>query len=235
MKKFILILLFAMTALNLSASQKWEHSLSLGFNKTKGNSETEQLNSDYKGKRKWLKANALFSLYVNSGKENQVETTQNYGADFQYNRYLSERLYWLVNTSYKIDKQADLEGRFLLGPGLGYSFMKNAKSALDFEAGVSYLQTKYDMVASQNDTAVRIAQNYSRKLSDTAKLWQSAEYLASADDTDEYIFDAELGVEAKLAASFNLKTFINNKYTNRPASNKKNNDTAFTTMLVYTF
>jgi hypothetical protein len=72
------------------------------------------------------------------------------------------------------------------------------------------------------------------KLSETAKVFQFAEYLVSADDSSNYIFNAEVGVEAALNSSMSLVLTIRDNYINEPAEDRVQNDVATITALKVT-
>jgi len=216
-------------------ADNWKHSLSLGLNLTKGNSDTEQINTDYKGNINWEKAKASIGLNANFSEENNQKTTENYASFGQFNRYISDRSYWLINGNYEIDKQANLDNRILLGPGFGFSFIKTKTSNLDFEGGLAWQSTKYTGLSEESNTAIRIAESFKTDLSTHAKLWQSIEYLGNAESSSSYIFNGILGIESSVTGALSIKSFINHSYNNSPATGKKKGDTAFTTMLVYSF
>lgn len=238
--KINLLFLFLFFPLTLSFAQEekkatWEQSFSLGLNLTEGNNDTFLFNTKYDASKSKDNSKIVFGLDANFGTENDKQSTNNYGGKGQYNKNISKKMYWLVSSSFKVDKIADLDYRFLIGPGLGRNLIKSKKTQFDIEAGLSYLREKFKTTTADDDIAVRAAQNMNHKLSDTAKVWQSLEYLGTIDDFDDYLLNAELGVETSMTKKVNLKSFIKNSFNNAPAPGKKKNDLSFVTMLTYLF
>ncbi|MFC1484939.1 YdiY family protein [bacterium] len=231
---FCLVCIFVFTSALYAG--KWAQSLSLGSNITKGNTDTEQFSMNYKGGKDWdKKAKIMLGFAVNLAMENDVLNTENYSGLIQYNRYISKRFYWLANSSYEIDKMADLNRRFLLGPGLGLSIIKREFTNLDVELGISYLNTQYENKSARETSAFRIAESYKWKITEKSKLWQTAEYITESDNTKAYLFNSEIGISTNIAGNLSIKSFALNKYNNVPDIGKKRNDLQFSTMLVYSF
>jgi|SaaInl8_200m_RNA_FD_contig_71_639786_length_3201_multi_4_in_0_out_0_4 putative salt-induced outer membrane protein YdiY len=241
MAVFCLIFLFS----GVLYAQEWTHSLSLGLNATQGNTETTKINTDYKGGLKWDEAEALFDFAANFGTDNEIRNVENYRAELQYNQNFpflaGTGIYCFLNASYEIDHMADLERRFLIGPGIGWDPIDKESVSLDLELGGSNLNLKYEDHDAENDTAVRITEEFKWQITETARLWQTAEYLETVDEHDAYVINSELGIETSISEHFNIKSFVSDKYNNAPAFDKdadeykKKHDLAFTTMLVYTF
>jgi putative salt-induced outer membrane protein YdiY len=72
--------------------------------------------------------------------------------------------------------------------------------------------------------ALRLAQRYSVKISDNGKVYESVEYLPSLEGFDDYLLNAEVGVEAMMNSRMGLRLAIQDKYDSTPAPNKKDND-----------
>lgn len=231
----ILYLCIASIVIAESREKEWSHSLSLGYNRTKGNSDTELFNTSYAADKKKKKTKIKFGIDVQVGREDKEQSANNYNFYGQYNRRYSKRNYWYLNASYDIDKIADLDSRITIGPGLGRSIFEKERLNMDIEAGLSYISEDYKGVPNEDDTAVRIAENLKYKLSKTASLWQEAEYLGVTDDSDKYLFNAQFGILSSLNGALSIKSFIENKHNSRPASGKKRNDTSFITMIVLNF
>lgn len=235
MKRIIFLSLMLGMALSFLNAKEWSHSLSLGSNINKGNSDTEQLNINYKNERKSDKTKFNSSFNANVGQENGVQNTENYNAELQYNQYFTKRIYWLVNSKYEIDNIAELDRRVAAGAGAGFSFIKNEKMNLDIENGFAYLNTKYTGQNQRENLTYRASEKYVWKINEKSKFWQNAEYWTNVDDTTEYLFNAEIGVATNVSGNFSIKTFVVNKYNNIPSTDKKRNDTQFQTALVYVF
>ena len=145
---------------------------------------------------------------------------------------MNERLYGYFDLSYFYDEIGDIDYRITASPGLGYFLVKDAVQSFALETGPSYIWEKVGGV-EDDYLGVRFFEKYERKLSDTAKVWESVEYLPRLDDFDDYLLSAEIGVEAAMNSSLSLRLVIVDKYDSTPAPEKKENDVTVTGSLVY--
>ncbi|MBF0197065.1 MAG: DUF481 domain-containing protein [Planctomycetes bacterium] len=238
MKKYLLPLSVPMAlAIGVSAAEdsEWSHSLSLGLNFSRGNTESTQFNTDYDGVRETEHSKLALDASIYFGEENDEKTSDAYSFGAQYNRTISERAYWLVDISYDVDNIADLDYRLQVGPGLGYSVIQSEKANLDLEAGLGYQSQQYNNLESTDAMAWNAAEKWSYQLNESAKVWQGLELSGDVSEGDDYLLGAEIGVETKIAGSFNLKAVLEDQYSNIPAPGKKKNDIRLTTTLVYNF
>lgn len=138
-------------------------------------------------------------------------------------RLLSDRWFAYGDTSLVYDRIALIDYRLILGPGAGYYLLKRDTLNLSAEVGAAYV---WEDVGDVRDDypALRAAQRFEYKLSETARLWQSAEYIPQMDDTENYLINAEIGVEAKLNSRLNLRLVAQEKYDNQPADDLKKTD-----------
>ena len=82
---------------------------------------------------------------------------------------------------------------------------------------------------------LRLAEKFEHKFNDKTKIWQSFEVLPEIEDFDNYILNAELGVETQLVQKLALRSYVQDTYDNQPAPGRKKNDIKLVTALVYKF
>jgi len=157
---------------------------------------------------------------VNEVREKTVENAKLYG---NFKKTLSPRTFASLDTSAFYDDIALIDYRINIGPSAGAYLVKNEKRALSMEIGPSYLWEKVDSV-NDDYLGIRVGQRYTWQLSETAKLWQSAEYLPNAEDFNQYLLNAEIGVEANITEIITLRVVLQDKYNSRPAPDKVYND-----------
>ncbi len=214
------------------AAVKWETSLSLGATLTDGNSETLTANTRLTTERKGAPNELRFLVEANYG-ETQVAnadgTTENQ-ANVRNAHLLSEyrfvaggRNYAGLSLDVSHDDIADIAYRLAVGPSVGRYFIKTDNTALNAEVGVVYIQ---DRVASVDDSrmAIRGYERMVHSLSKTAKIWESVEYLPTADDFNQYLINAEIGAEAAMTTRLSLRLVAQDKYNSDPAPGAEKND-----------
>jgi putative salt-induced outer membrane protein YdiY len=207
----------------------WDKSVTAGFNYTDGNSKTTGLNLNGKVMRDYLGDAWRFETDYNYGNaaaegESKRELNKhNFRALGDYKHTLDSIFFAGANTSFAWDQIADLQHRVILSPNLGAYLVKNDATKFSLEAGPSYV---WEELGGEKDdfAAARIADRFVWNISQSALLYQSAEYLVSFEDAGDYIVNAELGIEAPLSASVNLVLSIRDYYINQPAEGRERND-----------
>lgn len=209
-------------------TERFKNTLSIGVTMTDGNSETLQANAALvtEGEQKGLGSvrAGIEGNYGESTVGDQKDTTiENARLFANAKKTITSMTFAYLDGSVLYDNIADIDYRTTIGPGLGSYLLKSDTQALSVEAGLSYIWEKVDGL-SDNYLAIRIAERFEQTLSATAKAWQSAEYLPKADDFGDYLINAELGLEAAISTSMNLRVVLQDKYDSTPAIELERND-----------
>ncbi len=262
MKKIAVMLVLAM-AVSASAAEKkadeaaapkdgWTTALNAGLTMTDGNSETMAANvglttegvkdglgsviagADFNYGESTVSSTATDPATGESVVTETEETTvENAKAFVNVKKTLSAKTFAYLDGSVLYDDVALIDYRATLGPGLGFYLVKNDKRQLSLEAGPSYVWEKVDG-ASNDYLALRFAERYSCQATKTAKLVQSLEYLPEAEDFDNYLLTAEVGVEAAMNDHLSLRIVLQDKYDSTPAPGAERNDLSLIAGLGFT-
>ena len=225
----------ALPAAEPEKKPEWVTSAGLNFTLTSGNTDTVLLGADINSVKKTKENEFLLGAGGGYG-ENQGRKNVEFGRAFgQWNRLFSERLYGYVRGEALHDGIADLRYRFTGTAGAGYYLIKEARTSLAVEVGPGYVYEK--LTSGVNSFAtIRFAERFEHKLSDTARIWQSAEFLPSLSDfTSDYVINAELGIESALTKKLSLRSVLTDTYDSTPSAGRKSNDLKLTTGLAYKF
>jgi putative salt-induced outer membrane protein YdiY len=158
-------------------------------------------------------------------------TTENVKGVAEYRENISDRAYILGGPSILYDSIADIDYRVIVSVGPGYYLMKDAAASLVVDVGPAFITEKVGGEAC--DWAVRLGERYDRQLSATAKVWQALEYLPLIDDAEDYLINAEIGIEAAVNSDLSLRLFIKNAYDSTPAQDREKSDTTVFGALAY--
>ena len=213
----------------------WKTIVTAGANVTRGNSETMLLNGAVISAFKQDKNEARLGVEANYGETqvtqgsgtNATKTTDtnvnNARAFGEYRRLLTERNYVYGRAELLQDDVASIDYRLSVGPGVGRYFLLSDVQKLSAEIGATYIKQKLD--GKTDDTAaLRLAERYDLKVSATASLWESVEYLPAFDDFGQYLMNAEVGAEAAMNTKLSLRVVLQDKYNSDPAPGKDKND-----------
>jgi putative salt-induced outer membrane protein YdiY len=72
--------------------------------------------------------------------------------------------------------------------------------------------------------AVRFGQRLTQALGPSAKLWESVDYVPTADDFSDYLLISEVGVEAAMNSRLSLRVVLQDKYDSTPGEGLEKND-----------
>ena len=197
---------------------------------TRGNSKTTASSGSIVSERKGDQNEVSLGLEGNYGQTEETQsdgtkqmktTVQNEKGYAKYRRLFTDRDYAYFNGELSQDKIADIKYRLIIGPGLGRYFIKSDKTTLGGEAGISWIKDKVGDVEGDR-FALRVAQRYEWKISDTAKIWENVEYIPALDDFNNYLVNGEIGAEAAMNAKFSLRIVAQTTTTTslRPATRR---------------
>ena len=234
-KPFLAVAALSLTATGYSQStNKWETSAGLGLTLTKGNSDTLMVTADALTAKKFTHDELSFGVSLSYGEQSDVKNNEAAKAFAQWNHLFTDRFYSYVRADALHDAIADIEYRITLSPGVGYYIIKEDRMQLSVEGGPGAV------IEKQGDEEKiyfvgRVAEKFQYKFNDKAKVWQMVEFLPQLDDFDNYIINAEVGVEASITARTALRAVLQDTYDNEPAPGRKKNDLKLVTSVVVKF
>lgn len=133
-------------------------------------------------------------------------TQRRAGGGLKYDYFLSKRWYALATARVLGDTLANIDLRFTGGAGLGYTVIENDTTTLLVEAGLSYFNESYRVVAdgdedSQDYLAARAAYKLSHALTAKTKLLHGVEAFPSLEDSSDIYLQAKTEVVTSLTES----------------------------------
>ncbi len=212
----------------------WETSAALGLTLTRGNSETLLATANILSERKWARNEIRLGADATYGEDHDVKNSESVHGFGQYNRLLTDRFYVYGRLDALHDAIADVDYRLTFSPGVGYYFIKNASTRLSAEIGPGYIYEKQGGRTHDYFT-LRIAERLEHKLNDRVKLWESVEFLPQVDRWQNYIINAEAGIDTSITKKLSLRVFALDTYHSEPAPDRKKNDLKLVTAVAYKF
>ena len=210
------------------AGTEFDTSLNLGLTLTEGNSETIHGNAAIVSRGILTPATrlrlALEASYGDSKIDGQTQTTvENIRGSAGLQHDISKRWYAALNTAGLYDDIAEIDYRVILGPAIGGYLIRRDNLNLTAEVGPSYI---WERVSKDSDDylAVRISERLEYQLSETAEIWQSAEYLPKADDFEDFLLNAEVGISAAMTTRVQLRMVLQLAHDSTPGSDLEKND-----------
>ncbi len=208
----------------------WDLSAALGFNLTRGNSDTLLLTGGVTGTKEQgdniylLKADGALGEDKDRDDPETGSTTQKEAKGVaEYKHLLGERWYIGGVLNAVFDDIADIDYRYIVGVPVGYFLIKEDDMKLNLEAGPSYV---FEKVGGKTNEyfSPRIADRFDWDISDTSKFFQSTEVLLSVEDGDDTLVNSEVGIEAAINSKLSLVLTVKHEFDNLPAEGRDRND-----------
>jgi putative salt-induced outer membrane protein YdiY len=202
---------------------RWEADTSLGLTLTRGNSDTLLAAATVNVHRNNLTNECILGLDGTYGENTGVENAEAVHGFGQYNHLFTGRVYGYVRADALHDGIADVVYRVAISPGVGYYFIKTKKTLLAGSIGPGMLVEKLDGERTDYMT-LRLAERFEHKFDNHARIWNYVEFLPQVDKPDNYLINAEVGVETQITKQFSLRTVLQDSFAHIPAPGRKDND-----------
>jgi len=225
----------AVISTNVSTNQtRWESIVTFGLTATAGNSDSALVTGVFQTHKRTPADEWAFHADAAYGEASSVENNETLHGFVQYNRLFSERWYGYARGDALHDGIADIEYRLTFSPGAGYYFVKNGPTGLAGEAGPAILYEKLDGEYHTYPT-LRLAERLDHKFDGHARLWENVEFLPPVTAPEDFLVNAEVGVETPLTKYFSLQTYVQDNFANDPAPGRVNNDVKLVSALAVKF
>jgi putative salt-induced outer membrane protein YdiY len=236
------VLLAVSVALAADAPKKpWTDNAEFGFVMTSGNSNGNNLAFGNKFKYAWSDAELTFdtaALHAESttrditnpgppyGTAVVTDTTSttasSYGLALVYRMNITPRLFWYAGASWYQNFFAGIDDRYILGGGIGYTFVKTDRHLFKGELGLDL--TRQDPLGdpppSELDTtdyvALRATLNYEFKISEKSKLTEDLNFIENLDTTTAWRANSVTALTAGFTDNLALKVSYTVMYSNDP-------------------
>jgi len=213
----------------------WESSLAIGFTVTRGNSDTLLATANLQTHRRTAFNEFTLGADAAYGDNNSVQSANDAHAFGQYNHLFTERFFGYFRADALHDEIANLQYRVTLSPGAGYYFVKQTNTTLAGELGPAMV---FQRLGSSDDNyvTVRLAERFEHKFTENnARVWQSVEFLPQINAFNNFVVNAEVGLEAGISKKISLQACLQDNFVNEPAPGRQQNDLKIVSGLKYKF
>jgi putative salt-induced outer membrane protein YdiY len=218
----------------------WQGDISIGANKTMGNSESQSISAGGELVRRSLLDRLTVSVGwfysdqtntvpdpANPGGTTEVTTISDrrtFGA-MKYDYFLSKKWYINANTKAENSKAANLELRYTVGGGLGYQVSETDTFKFSVEAGLVYFWEDFKNPDAKSDyVAARVANNMDLTILTGISYLHLVEWFPSLEDGDDQLVHYDGKLRATLTESMFAQFNVVWDWDNTPAAGKKRND-----------
>ena len=230
--------LFVQLATNhvvLTNKPAWESSLAIGFTVTRGNSDTLLATANLQTHKRTVFNEIVLGVDGAYGDNNSVQSANDAHAFGQYNHLFTERFFGYLRADALHDEIANLQYRVTLSPGVGYYFVKQTNTTLAGECGPAMVFQRLGY-EDNNYVTLRLAERFEHKFTENnARVWQSVEFLPQINALNNFVANAEVGIEAGISKKISLQACLQDNFVNEPAPGRQQNDLKIVSGLKYKF
>ena len=229
---------FAPTSTNavvLTNKPVWESSISLGFTLTHGNSDSLLATGSIQTHTKTPHDELGLGADGAYGESDSVQNVNTAHGFIQYNHLFNDRFFGYLRADALHDEIADLQYRITLSPGAGYYFLRRTNTTFAVELGPAMV---FERLGDKDNNYVtaRLAERFEYKfVTSSARVWESAEILPQINEFNNYVINAQFGLEAIVTKKISLQAYVQDSYLNEPAPDRQQNDLKIVSGLKYKF
>ena len=217
----------------------WAGGTTVGFNLTRGNSQTKNLALAFTATRATLRdklgmyANSVYA--ANDAPGAIPATTANaVQSGIRYDHDLTARLFGFVTADFQTDALQGLNLRSVPGAGLGWHAIKNENTTLDLLAGANYTRESYTAF-TRNFASGSAAEEFMHKIRASTVITEKLEIYPSFQNLGDYRGNFLFGTVTKLSKWLGWQNSFGDIYVTNPPVGKKKNDVLLTTGLNIAF
>ena len=217
----------------------WHGDFAAGLSITRGNSQNLTLNGSASATK--LLPQDEYRLGINGAyglsdwnKSTETVNAENIASFGDYKHLFGDRIFIDVRGDFLHDDVASVQNREIIGPALGYYFIKTDASRLSASAGGAYEHERINH-DDENFFVVRFGERGERTWGKKVKIWEEVQLLPKVDDFANYLLISEAGVEVALTQHLALRVLGQDTYNSRPASGRYHNDLALITSIVWKY
>jgi len=230
--------------LNPGIGELWAGHVDLGYSVTRGNARTNTLSSAFNAER--VTRNDKTVVYFNqvyaSATINRTAaaTARATRGGWGYSRGISRRAFLNLFNDYEYDRFQNLDLRFVLGGGAGYSVLKSERTRLDLLGGAAYNREKFGPDDSQQTTPpiLELVRNsaeaywgddFTYKVSGATSIRQSYRMFNNLTNTGVYRINFDLGMATQLRKWLSWQVTASNRFLSNPVPGRQRADLLLTT------
>ncbi len=214
--------------------RKWQHEVSVDIAGKKGNSDetgtTIKISSTLKGPED----NLNFYGLIDRAKNDNTKTSDEVKAGVSYTAYFSEKVGWFTRMEIETDEFEDLDLRTTVAGGLSYRFFEEPEHSLVGKLGISYRNESFNTAPNAETVGLDIGVDHNYQFSKWGRVKTNIQFTPSIEDTADYRFVQDTGVEIPLGLSkfWKLRIGLANDYNSKPAAGVKKLDTSYYTRMI---
>ncbi|MDP8229868.1 MAG: DUF481 domain-containing protein [Candidatus Gorgyraea atricola] len=217
----------------------WKRNVSVGYNKSSGNTDSSELNASLFVSRNRVHVDEITlkgDIYYSSSDKKMDAQKWNGSGRYAFSFGQKKKWYHFYKLEADHDRFANIDYRLLPNTGLGYWFHDTDSMKLMMEAAGGYEHTEYRDATEETKETVFISRGFLEKtLFENAKISQDVFFYPVIDDFSDYRLHSETVFTNPVSDKLALNVSVIDDYDSKPAGDTKKNDLRVLTSLTYSF
>jgi putative salt-induced outer membrane protein YdiY len=221
------------------AKSIWERGISLGYNASRGNTQSSQLSMSLLANRKRRLVNELTlkgDLYYSSS--DQETDAQKWYSLIRYGFNFGKRKKW--DNSYRLeadhDQFANIDRRVMSAAGIAYRFYDLPELKVRAEVALGLEHTDYRDETGDSEEAVLVpGLFFEKELFTNSKITQDLSFYSTLEDMGKYRLHSETVFTNSITKKVSLRLSLIDDYNSDPPQNTEKNDLYLLSSLTYSF
>lgn len=217
----------------------WDRKISVGYNKSSGNTDSSQLISSFFIKRNRVHIDEITlegDIYYSSSDKKMDAQKWNGSGRYAFSLGSQKKWYNFYKIGADHDRFANIDYRLLPSLGLGYWFFDTDSVKAMAEAAIGYEHTDYRDSTDDDDETVLVPRAFLEKvIFGDARIRQDVFFYPAVDDFSDYRLHSETVFSNPLNDELSLDVSLIEDYNSEPPTDTKKNDLRLLTSLTYSF
>ena len=217
----------------------WDKKISVGYNKSSGNTDSSQLISSFFINRNRVHIDEMTlkgNIYYSSSDKKMDARKWNGSGRYAFSFASQKKWYSFYNIGVDHDRFANIDYRLLPSLGLGYWFFDTDSIKAMAEAAIGYEHTDYRDSTDDSDKAVLVPRAFLEKvIFGDARIRQDVFFYPAVDDFSDYRLHSETMFSNPLNNELSLDVRLIEDYNSKAPTDTKKNDLRLLTSLTYSF
>ena len=215
----------------------WDKEISLGYNKTSGNTQSSQLSMRLLANKKTQSNETTLQTDMFYSSSDKKLDAQKYSGMLRY-AFSFGQMQWY--NFYKIqgehDRFANIDSRVIPSSGIGYWFSDEPDFKFMSEIAIGLEHTEFrDSTKDSNESILIPRVFFQRNIFEKSMIKQDLSVYTSLADVGEYRLHSETTFSNPINDKLSLQFSLIDDYNSNPAQESHKNDARFSSSLVYSF
>lgn len=215
------------------AKTNYTANFNVGITAATGNADTQQYHFDGEFTARNQRNRYVAGADFNRGEDDGETIVDNWTLYGNYDRFLSEKLFWNNSLTFQQNDLQELDLRTAVSSGIGYQFFDTDDLKLSGTIGLAYVAENFTVAPSEENLSARWSVDYQHQWFDWLSFFHDHEGLVSVENTSDFVIRSRTGFRYPIADRLSGTAQINFNYDNSPSPGTEKEDLIYILSIGY--